>query len=325
MGNRYERMQEKMQNVLSEWNYFDFLLLALCSMFKWDGLPVEQRHLEEYLHMFGSFAVQRSDKVPEGVLFAPDPGRGDTLDQFGEGLVVHGATWGEAFTVEGKINEEVIVCYNNTMHTPDFDMMKYANFLALVDRAIRTTTKLSVFAPVFCAADSKSQKELENIINQLLEGEIKVFKDVETEPLLSDAVKPLYSIDAVDPKRIENVQYHSQLWMDLLRRFFSKYGIDIQSTNKRAQVSNDEANALDAYSWIAPLDMLRERQEFCDRVNAVFGTSWSVRFSDLWLQEYDQYSRITEGGSEDEAADDGDNSDDMDGGESSDQSGDQPE
>lgn len=321
MGNRYERMQEKMQNFLTEWNYFDFLLASLCSMFEWEGLPVEQRHLEEYLHMFGSFAVQRSDKVPEGFLFAPDPGRGDTLDQFGEGLVVHGATWGEAFTIEGKINEDVIVCYNNTTHTPDFDMMLYSRYLSTVDRAIMTSTKLSVFAPVFCTPDSKSQKEMEDIIDRLLEGEIKVFKDVEKEPLLQDQAQPLYSIDAVDPKRIETVQYHSQLWMDMLRRFFAKYGIDIQSTNKRAQVSNDEANALDAYSWIMPLNMLKEREAFCERINTVFGTSWSVRFSELWMQEYDQYSRITEGGENDaEASDDGEDSDAVDGNDTSDES-----
>lgn len=321
---RYDRMRQRMQNYMSEVTYFDFLLDSLCGMFTWDGLPVEQRHVEEYLHCTGSVGVQASDKVPEGYLFAPDPGRDQTLDQFAEGLHVHGCTLGGVYQIDGMINEDVVICYNNQMHTPDFDLYQYANYLATVDRAILTNTKLSIFAPILCAQDSKTQKELESIIDQLLEGSVKTFKDVETEPLLQPQAQPLYSVDIANPARIANVQYQSQLWMDFLRRFFAKYGIDIQTTNKRAQVNMDEANALDAYSWMLPLDMLRTRQEFCEQARKTLGVSWSVRFSDLWQYEYSKYCRITEGDDQDdETDDDGGSADSVERGDAAGGSGDQ--
>ena len=304
---RFERMCDKMQTVTTEMTYFYSLLGSLCSMFEWEGLPVEQRHLEEYLHINASFGVQPSDAVPEGYIFVPEPSRDGIpmLDQFAEGMHVHGVTLGGGHELDGYLDRDVCICYNNSMHVPDWDMSITASYLTAVDRAILVNTRLSGFAPILGAQDSKTHKELESILDQLLGGEVKVFKDMETEPLLQPQAAPIYSLELTKPERIQSVQYHSQLWMDLLRRFYAKFGIDIQETNKRAQVSLDEANSLDAYSWILPLDMLRQREEFCEHARRLWGVDWSVRFSPLWQQEYDKYVRITEEVSTDESADDG--------------------
>lgn len=318
---RYERMAQEMKNCMSEMNYFNFLLEALCGMFKWGtksgaDFPVEQRHLEEYLHCNAAFAVQESKEVPEGFLFAPEPCRDGVpdLDQFAEGNHVHAVTLGGGHEIDGYINETVVICYNNVLHTMDFNAFQYANYLASVDRAILVNTKLSGFAPILLATDSKNQKSLENMLQQLISGEVGVIKESEMfENLLQANQLQTASIDIVQPARISNVQYQSQLWYDFLRRFFSIYGIDIQTNNKRAQVTQDETNALDAFSWIAPLDMLHERQEFCKRANAVFGTDWTCEFSELWQTEYDKYKTVQEAG-EDNETDNGEDSDGMDSG-----------
>lgn len=311
MQSRYERMCQKRQNLASELTYFDFLLTALCAMFRWDGIPVEQRHLEEYLHTSTNFACQPSDKVPEGYLFAPDAGRDSMLDQFAEGLHVHGVTLGGGYQVDGIIDKEVLVCYNNSLHVMDFDIIQYANYLMTVDKAMLVNTKLSGFAPILCAQDSKSQKSLEGLIQSLLDGYPAVVKDAETfDRLLNDGKNPLYSISITEPQRAANVQYQSQLWFDFLKRFFAKYGIDVTTTNKRAQVTSEEINALDAYSWILPLDMLTQRQQFCDKANALWGTNWSCRFSDLWQIEFEKYVRSTMGLPEEGGEEDADNGDD---------------
>lgn len=313
MKTRYERLAEQRKNLYSELTYFDFLLGVLCSMFTWDGLPVEQRHLEEYLHINGSLGVQPSDKVPEGFLFVPDPGRDQTLDQFAEGTHAHGVTLGGGLTLDGEIGKDVAICYNNSLHTPDFDLLQYANYLMSVDKAMMINTKISGFAPILFASDSTAHKRIDDMLSQLLEGEIKVIKDSaeDTDKLIQTAPEQgVYSIDLSSKDRISSVQYHSQLWDDLMRRFFSKYGIDIQHTNKRAQVTTDEANALDAFSWILPLDMLQQRQQFCTVCNTIFRTSWSVRFSDLWQMEYNKYSYTAEHPEEQEGGEDDDTGND---------------
>lgn len=306
---RYERLQQDVKNVYTEINYFNFLLQSLCTMFTWTGLPVEQRHLEEYLHCNASFGVQASDAVPEGFLFAPEPSRqgNPELDQFAEGRHIHGVCLGGMHQIDGIENETVVLCFNNCLHTNDFDMIQYANTLASVDRAMSVNTRLSGFAPILLASDSKNEKSLQNMMTQLLDGQVCVIKEAEAfDNLLTNGQNQTQGIDIVEPARVANVQYQSQLWYDYLRRFFSKYGIDIQTNNKRAQVSKDETNALDAFSWIVPLDMLHERQEFCKRMYEVFGVQWSVDFSDLWKTEFEKYKRVQEEGEEDDSEGDAD-------------------
>lgn len=304
---RYEKMLQRQKNFASEATYFNFLLTALCNMFTWKGIPTEQRHLEEYLHTTGSFAVQPSDKVPEGFLFVPMPNRSETLDQFGEGTVVQGNTIAGNHPMHGVIDKTVTVCYNNSLHVMDWDIVQYANYLASVDKAMLINTKLSGFAPILCAQDSKSHKAIDNLLNQLLEGNVKVIRDNELfDSLLQSGPENLYSVDITNPQRVTGVQYQSLLWFDFMKRFFSKYGIDITTTNKKAQVSSAELQALDAYSWIIPLDMLKERQAFCERTNKLFGTDWSVDFSELWLREYGRYQESIEEEVEEDASNEGD-------------------
>ena len=286
----YQKMKQKVKNEASEATYFNFLLDALCRMFKWGGLPFESRWFEIYLHCDRYFGTQKSDATPEGYVIVPEPALNGELNQFGIGTHAEGVTRGGGFQLNGEIGKDVAICYNNTARCMDFDILQYANYLAQIDKAIMINTKLSGLAPILCATNSKTEKQINDLLNFLLDGNVKAIQSEDViKALQAGGGDGVYSVDITHPERIRNVQYQSQLWDNLLRRFFNKYGLNVQNTNKMAQVSQDEVNAWDGYSWILPVDMLEERQKFCTEANRIFGTNWSVDFAEPWKQEYEAY------------------------------------
>ena len=93
----------------------------------------------------------------------------------------------------------------------------------------------------------------------------------------------------------------------LTRRFFNKYGLNIQNSSKHAQVTTDEVHGLDSVAWVFVLDMLKERQRFCKDASDMFGETFECSFSDVWQIEYDAYVQRTlavEEGEKEETKDD---------------------
>ena len=126
----------------------------------------------------------------------------------------------------------------------------------------------------------------------MLEGKLKCItsRDV-LDSLRPSSSASVYSVDITHPERIKNVQYQSELYDVMFRRFFNKYGLNIQNTSKHAQATADEVHGLDSVAWVYILDMLRSRQEFCKDISRITGDVWECKFSDIWETEYEAYKR----------------------------------
>lgn len=285
----YDKMKAKYVNDIRERNYFDQLLISLCSMFEWT-LPegVSERYLEMWLHVFGSVGVQKSG---DQYYLCPTPSRVGNLDQYGDGETVEGAVLNSSYTIRGQFGEDAFICYNNKARASDKDLYLYSGYFASVDKAIKINTALSGLAPILSSNNTTTSTAIEQIMTRLLDGEVKV---VTSENILQALQvgdnNPLYSIDITNPERIRNVQYQSMLYDNLLRRFYNKYGLNIRTTNKAAQVNTDEVNGMDCVSWVLPLDMLKARRDFCDAISSKTGDTWSVDFAEPWKQEYESYN-----------------------------------
>lgn len=280
-------MKAKQKNELREHNYYSYLLTCLTSIFKWE-LPetVSERWISRYLTETGSFAVKKKD---DGYTVIAHPSRAGTLDQYGDGDTVVGATR-NGISFSGIINKDCLICYNNSDRTPDFDIMMFADRFSEIDKSIEANIRWTILAPVLCASDSKTASAINLLVNDMLEGKLKCItsRDV-LDSLTGGNGNNLYSVDITHPDRIKNVQYQSELFDVLTRRFFNKYGLNIQNSSKHAQVSTDEVHGLDSVAWVFVLDMLRERQKFCEEATKMFGGTWKCEFSDIWQIEYEAY------------------------------------
>lgn len=285
----YEKMKAKQKNLIRQRSYFSYLLTALCSAFKWT-LPegVEERWIERYLHISGNFGVQKT--TDKGYLVAECPSRVGDLDQYGDGKRVEGVTRGNGYQIAGEFGTEVLMCYNNSDRMPDLDLIRYADGFSQVDKAIMANVRWSILAPVLCSKDDKTTKRISELVDDMLDGKLKCITSEDVlEALNGSRGDGVYSIDITHPERIKNVQYQSELYDVLLRRFFNKYGLNIQNSSKHAQASTDEVHGLDAVSWVLILDMLKERQEFCKQATALWGDTWDCVLSDVWQSEYDRF------------------------------------
>ena len=86
------------------------------------------------------------------------------------------------------------------------------------------------------------------------------------------------------------IQYLSEYWDQVQRRHFARRGLAAKTSSKHAQVTTDEVHGLDCVSWFYPLSKLQTRQEAIEHINQLYSLQISVRFSDIWQQEYDAYT-----------------------------------
>lgn len=286
-------MKAKEKNLIRERSYFSYLLTAISSAFKW-RVPesVEEKFLEDYLHITGMFGAQ---KQPDGTYYIVEcPSRTGQLDQYGDGMTIEGVTRGNGYDIQGTIGKDVAICYNNRDRIPDLDLIRYADAFTQVDKAIMANVRWTILAPVLCTSDDRVTKKLNELIDDMLEGKLKCITSEDVLAALNGngtRGEGVYSVDITHPERIRNVQYQSELYDVLMRRFFNKYGLNIQNTSKHAQATSDEVHGLDAVAWVLILDMLKERKKFCEEANRLWGDDWGVELSEVWTAEYERFKQ----------------------------------
>lgn len=298
----YSELRPKAQQWLREDMYFNYLLAADISMFTYEGLPdsIDPRYLEIYLCMGRSVGVK---KYGEDYRVCADPARVGELDQYGDGMELEGIT-ANGLPVSGRIGEDCVLIYNNPTRTPEIDLYIDTDAMAAIDKSVSINVRLSRIAPVYMGGSSITQEKLTEMLKSIIEGNLFTLSSGADryDGLSVKQEEPIELVDITKPERAQYLQYLLESWDVVQRRHFARRGLAAKTSSKHAQVSQDEVHGLDCISWYYPLARLKERQKGLDELNRIYGTSASVRFSDLWLQEYESYVLRTL--AEDEAAED---------------------
>lgn len=280
-----------MQNLVVENDYFNFLRAAEEMMFEYEGLPeeIDAYRLEDFLNLTGGVIWQ----VQNGKHYvAPYPARQGEIDQWGYGKEAHSTTL-NGVTLEGVVGETAAVIYNNTARTPQTDLFTTADILTDIDCSSKKNVLFAKIAPLFETANSKQQKALDELITKIIDGEVKTIiseADTNINAIASGDKNSIKSVDAITaPEKIQYLQYLSQYFDIRLRRHFMRRGLSLKTSDKQAQVTKDEVHGMDACTWFYPLSKLKAREIGVEMVNKIFGTNISVRFSELWRQEWEAY------------------------------------
>lgn len=283
-------MKARQQNFVIESDYFWYLLAADEMMFDYEGLPegIDKNRLEDFMNLTGGVVWKAIDGKH---MVAPYPAREGKINQWGYGERAHSTTL-NGISLEGVVGEDIAIMYNNTTRTPQLDLYTTADIFADIDCSSKKNVLFAKIAPLFEAQNSKQKAALTEIIKKVIEGEVEtILSDADTN--INTALKEdsgVRSIEAItSPEKIQYLQYLSQYFDIRLRRHFMRRGLALKTSDKQAQVSTDEVHGLDAASWFYPLSKLKAREDGVKMINAVFGTSISVQFSELWAQEYEAY------------------------------------
>lgn len=283
----YSHMKAIIQNQIRENFYFQLLLACDEMMFEYSGLPpdIDPKHLEDYLNISGSCAIQ----YDYGQFWvAPYAGLTGEVDQYGDGTLIKSSCI-NGHTIDGVRGINAAVIWNTTARAPQADLIMDADAFSRIDRSSDINVLLARIAPVFSVASDTQKKALEAMLDQIIDGDPKVFL---SDNALSDLVgeRQLEMVDVTHPEKIQYLQYLSEYYDVKMRRHFSRRGLAMRTSSKHAQVGSDEVHGIDCVSWYLPLNKLKCRQEGMAEVNRLFGTNITVKFSELWQSEYDAYT-----------------------------------
>lgn len=286
----WNKMNGKIKTAYLNHQYF-FELLEFCSgIFKWT-LPVglDPKYVERALNAEGVCGVTINEAGEYRLSFG---GLDGELDQYGIGTRWHGDTLGGEFC-EGVRGESAAVCWNNSDHTPNLDIIPVADRLAEYDKSIAAFTRTSRANPLTIAHDEETVKAFKAVTNDIMNGDLVSILSQNT----LDQYAGKSSVEVVEftkPQYAQLIQYLYEAKESEYRNFYRKYGQNLQSTPKRAQILSDEIDGADSVCFVIPRDMLEQRKRFCEEASRIFGDTFEVEFADPWASEEKRYDADTD-------------------------------
>lgn len=187
-----------------------------------------------------------------------------------------------------RTNKDSVICYNNMLHTPSLNMCRmFARRLADIDRTIDVNISAQK-TPVLIESDSNTLLSLKNAYKQY-EGNFPV---IFGKKGIADNVKVLMTGAPLVAPALQ--QLKQTIWNDALESL----GIANHGADKKERVNTLEIQANQGGTIASRYSGLIAREQACDAVNRMFGTSISVRYREEVTPE--SFMDEQDGGGEDE-------------------------
>lgn len=182
-------------------------------------------------------------------------------------------------------NPDVVIFFCNRLGSPDMNIGRFSDMLAELEVSMKCNIIFSRMYPIPIAKDTKMQKVIETAIANMLTGKIATILDEnKLRAQIQEATKAaIECVQLTDDEKSKYIQYLAKMRDDLMRWFYSYYGMNSQGSSKLAQQTVDEVNQDSSASMIIPHDMLREAVKGCDMANTKFGWEMKVSFSECWM------------------------------------------
>lgn len=268
----------------------NFLYNNLLFRFVYEGLPIPREDvpfLELFLLTRGACAMWKDG---EDYVITPCERVGN-IDAYGRGkdLICTTLNGKQKKFVDYKNNPEVVYIRNNKLSTPDLLIEKDGESLTEIIKSIDCCVSNTRYTDVVLASDENEKVLIENAMDARDKGKIAV---VVSDNFTEDG-ETIRHIGLTDPARTDILQYLNRAYDDVLRRFWNRAGMEVCTTTKLAQQTKDEVTAGHNARMVESYEMLAEREEAIEAINAKFGLSVSVDFSDPWKREVED-ARIEE-------------------------------
>lgn len=259
------------------------LELQTAAMFECDNMTRQMfRQVERCFLRYGMCAYTVFD---DGTHYADIAALQGNINDWGFGNEAYIISRNGKNAKKGKVGEDIIVGWNNDELTPCFDLYNFADLLTEIDVSTKVNVINSRLHKIPVAKDEKQRLAIKTALERMKKGETDTvvnaltLTDLATEAGVNAQLDSL-SLTEVDD--IQNVQYLSKLYDDIIARWWNMYGHDMQSTGKMAQQTEVELAGYESYSMITPENMLSNRVEWIEKVNEKFGTNYKYHFSPAW-------------------------------------------
>lgn len=294
----FSKMKEKRQKAYRIESYDEVLINTLLSMFIAKGYPEEldkrQCMVESSLLRNGAAAIFKLTEsmastgndsyvgkyivTDANLCGAPDVyGIGqDCICTTGSGVSVTFEDW--------RNNPDIVVIFNNSCYSPDLNVGRYSDALAELEVSLKLNVLFARMYPIPVCADNKAKQAIEDALKSAMDGKIATIlsPDAIAKYVAGDTTTGVDLVNITDVEKSQYIQYLAKYRDDLMRWFYSLYGMNSQGSSKMAQQTVDEVNQDNNASMIIPHDMLRMRQQGAEELNEKFGWNVEYSFSECW-------------------------------------------
>lgn len=293
-------LSQKQVKFLKENSIFVNLLIFLSSMFEYTGFSEDLRtEFIEYYNILSPLAasgVFRTDSGKEVIGWAT---YGGLMDDYMVPEMFNINTLGLNNKQKCVDGVNAAICWNNKTHSSDlWTLRKYTELIHLCDTSQKCLMKYARLFPVFEVEDENVKDQIRNAVKNSEEGNPVTFTTKGLSRIGMDGEPGVKVVNLGNVDAVDKLQYLSTYHNDLLRRFFSMYGMAYSQSTKQAQQSIEEVHSESKISWILPNDRRNERQKFAETYRKVFNhPDASVDYSQAWIDAYKEYM---EGGNSNE-------------------------
>lgn len=286
----WQGMKEKYKNIVEARDETEAAFEFLAGMFEYEGFPdtVDTDFLESYFLSDGCASI-RKDTKGDDEYRAMQASPGGTPDAYGIGEKVFSRTSNGHVYEDKRSSEEVAFGWNNKTKTPCMDAYRVGSYIAEIDTSLDLLVWWSRASRLFLADDNKAITMLQEAFAGIKKGAPMTVKSSNLLKEIETGKKTLEAIDLTDTKMAETMDRLAFIRECRFKWFKERYGMDSRNTGKKAQVSVEEAEGDTGASMVFPLNMLYERQKFCEECNRKFGWNSSVHFAGAWLGEIERY------------------------------------
>ena len=286
----------KQKKFLRENQIFINLLLFLSSMFEYKGMAenINTDFIEFYLALSprACCGVYKNNKGREILGYATE---GGILNEYGIPEMFNINTLNQNNKQGAVDGVNAAICWNNKTHTSDMiQLSRFTELFNLVDTAQKCLIRYARLFPVFEVENQQIKNQIDEALKNADNGEPFTYVNKGLSKIGIDGEPNMKILQLGDVSAVEKMQYLSTYHNDLLRRFFTMYGMNYSQSMKQAQQSIEEIHSDINVSWIIPDDRLKQRRKFIDTYNEVFGHNATVEYSDAWKKAYEKYMK--EGG-----------------------------
>lgn len=184
-------------------------------------------------------------------------------------------------------NKEVVIIFNNSNHSPDLNIERYADLQNETWISIDCGVKGTRYNKLISVSDEKTRIGVENAINSCNDGKPMLAMSSNLN-IFENNENSINSVKLTDFNESDKIQYLSALSTWIERDFINKYGMASQGMDKIAQQNTEEIKNGAFSSWVEVLSRLKERKEGFEKVKEYFGLDIPYDFSNVWKKEYER-------------------------------------
>lgn len=274
-------------------NHTRYMLARTQSMFKWSGLPdtIPARDLELLLQCRGFAGFYKTERG----LYAFAGGLGGDPNPYYMPTILTIANPALKLSVNAEIGKDCIVMPNDSLYMGLIPLCnRYSTEMCEAELTMLIAMINSRIPALIASDNDNTTKSAEKYLKDIKDGKLglvanrQFFEGITTQPYGNTTnTNVLTNI-------IELIQYIKASW-------YNELGLNANYNMKRESINSGESQLNN--DALLPLidDMLRQRQEGCEKVNAMFGTDISVSLASSWKdnqQEIDAEQKQLENGNE---------------------------